>query len=207
MADLGREDRAWFLEAVALDLHARGSPLHSSWVDDNGRRLSLDDFVLAELELLALDERLERTDLLPEFGVHAVGAVARVVKLTAENPPDPDLRLRAHNSVDRSFARLLFLGRTRNELPLLYKATVAGHLLELFFSEDIYKPRRFDPESWVLETPRTPEEVRVLELIAEMERFIEGEGRKPFGVLTHGLAGLRLMAEVLPGAPPARPGL
>lgn len=171
-------DLSWAIEAIARDRAARKRPLSEEWSDARGRRVSVAALIDANLRLLALDEAAEAIHFVPEYGVHALMMLCRVIPLYDFDPAAEEELRRFRAEAGRLFARLATgSGDPRHFTPSLL--SLAGHLLEI-----AYDPRAYHPE--------TIDAARMQVLAEELARRIEeGDAPRDYGFVTHTLRGLR----------------
>lgn len=207
-------DQAWYIELIARDLHLQGLPLSTEWVDEDGHLLSLLDFLRAEALLLEREHRPGEPWLLTEYGIHALSSMSVVLaSFDGSEAIPPEDRVRFESLVETKSAELLKLALGDSAVPAVHRLMLAGHLLEYLLAPDTYKPCLAESNlegvrSCGLEAPSE----RLLALIEQILRQSGGRGL-PLGVLSHALAGVRMLAaepsrprrEGLSACPPAAP--
>lgn len=166
--------RAWRGQPAIQAKKLAWSELDISWAVEAIARGAMDRDVArlidSQVALYRLDRDFPALNFVPEHGVHILMMLCRVIPLL-----DAQTARRYKPIADAMFAELLALGAPELFTPTHY--SMFGHLFEVAYDRDAYRPRiDADRERVVLE--------RLL-------GYIESNEPKDYGFVTHTLRGLR----------------
>lgn len=161
-------DISWAVEAIA-----RGS---------KGKDVT--PLIDSQLALYALDRDFVALNFVPEFGVHILMMLCRVIPLL-----DATTAARYEKAADAMFAEMVSIGGAHDFLPWEY--ALFGHLFEVAWDAHAYRPAM---------TPAVEERLDVV--MRATLTYIASPEPKDYGFVTHTLDGLRSARDLMAARAP-----